>query len=339
MSYRIIVLRIILAFLLIPIIVAKNYFLSIFFFLLAGVLSIVEDVVRKRFAYRAPKRVIVDYVADKALISISAFSLWFVGLLPWWFMGIVVGKDILTVIASVVLILRSEYVELRPVITAKIAYVLQLISILLVLLQITDSLLLGITAVLTVIAAIEGFWKSEFRKMKKKKTSQFSLVKMITIADMVTLSNGIAGLSSILLSINEEFAAAAICLVVAVVLDFLDGKVAQMLKTQHEFGKELDSLADTISFGVAPAILGYGLIQTKFAMVAFVVFVFCGVLRLARYNILAASGMKGFIGLPITVNGMIIPLLYFCSLEVMYYPYVYLLLGFLMISTIRVGRI
>ena len=162
---------------------------------------------------------------------------------------------------------------------------------------------------------------------------------MITVADVITLGNGIAGLASILFAISGKFEIAASLMLLAVVLDFLDGKVARMLKQQHEFGKELDSLADTISFGVAPAIFGYGLIQTKVAMVAFIIFVFCGVLRLARYNILADAGVNGFIGMPITVNGIIVPLAFFLGMGVQYYPYLYLLLSFLMVSTIRVGKL
>jgi CDP-diacylglycerol---serine O-phosphatidyltransferase len=338
-SYRIIVMRIILALLIVPLLFAGEQFVAAFFFILAGLLSMIEDFVTRRFAYRTPKRVIADYVADKALISISAAALWFLGAIPWWLAIIVLGKDAIMIIASFILIWRSEYVELKPVITAKIAYMFQWVSVLLAMLHAADSVLFTITTISTVIAGIEAFWKSEFRKMRKKRSSQFSLVGMVTVADIITLGNGIAGLASILYAIQGEFKTAAVLMLAAVILDFLDGKVARILKQQHEFGKELDSLADTISFGVAPAIFAYGLIQTKIAMVAFIIFVFCGVLRLARYNILAASGVKGFIGMPITVNGMVVPLLFFFQTPIQYYPYIYLVLSFLMVSTIRMKKL
>lgn len=338
-SYRIIVMRIILAFLIVPLLIAKEQLVAVFFFILAGLLSMIEDVVGKRFAYRAPKRVIVDYIADKALISISAAVLWFLNIVPWWFVLIILGKDAIMIIASFILIWRSEYVKLKPVITAKIAYLFQWISILLAILHAADKVLFTITAISTIVAGIEAFWKSEFRKIRKKKPSEFSVLRMVTIADLITLGNGIAGLASILYTIKGDFKLAAILMLVAVILDFLDGKVARWLKQQHEFGKELDSLADTISFGVAPAIFGYGLIQTKIAMIAFIIFVFCGVLRLARYNILAATGIKGFIGMPITVNGIIVPVLYFFSVNVQYFPYLYLILSFLMVSTLRLRKL
>ena len=338
MSYRIIVMRIILAFLLIPLLAAKEQQIAVFFFVLAGLLSFIEDFVRKRFAYRTPKRVIVDYVADKALIAAATAVLWAQGSVPWWFALIILGKDAIVAVASVILVWRSAYVELKPVITAKISYILQWVTILLLLLHVEDRMLLAITSVITVVAAVEAFWNSEFRQLKRK-PSQYSLLRMVTVADFITLGNGIAGLASILFAINKQFKVAAALMLVAVALDFLDGKVARLLGKQHEFGKELDSLADTISFGVAPAIFGYGLIQTKVAMIAFIIFVFCGVLRLARYNILAASGIKGFVGMPITVNGIIIPALYFFSVDVQYYPYIYLVLSFLMASTIHVRKL
>jgi CDP-diacylglycerol--serine O-phosphatidyltransferase len=338
-SYRIIVLRIILAFLLIPLLLAGEQLMAAFFFVLAGWLSMIEDFVRRRFAYTTPKRVVIDYIADKALVSISAATLWFLGIVPWWFALIVVGKDIAIIVAAFILIWRSAYVELKPVITAKIAYLFQWVAVLLAITHSADMALLVSAAAITVLAAAEAFWKSEFRRMRKKRPSQFSLMRMVTVADCITLGNGIAGLASILFAINEKFEVAAGLMLVAVLLDFLDGKVARMMGKQHEFGKELDSLADTISFGVAPAIFGYGLIQTNVAMIAFIIFVFCGVLRLARYNILAATGIRGFIGMPITVNGVVIPLVYFFAVEVAYYPYMYLVLSFLMVSTLRVRKL
>ena len=74
-------------------------------------------------------------------------------------------------------------------------------------------------------------------------------------------------------------------LVLAVVADFFDGKVARLLKQQNSFGKELDSLADTISFGVAPTIIGFSLIQTHIAIVAITIFLFCGMVSLSLFGV------------------------------------------------------
>ena len=61
-----------------------------------------------------------------------------------------------------------------------------------------------------------------------------------------------------------------VVLLFAVVFDYADGKVARLMKREGDFGKQLDSLADTISFGVAPAIFGFSLIQTNFALIVFI---------------------------------------------------------------------
>jgi len=113
--------------------------------------------------------------------------------------------------------------------------------------------------------------------------------------------------------------------------------MAKRLNQQNAFGRELDSLADTISFGVAPAIFGFSLIQTPLAIVSFAIFLFCGVLRLARYNIMNIK--DSYAGMPITLNGIIIPLLFLFKLPVDFYPYVYILLGILMVSSIRFRKI
>jgi CDP-diacylglycerol--serine O-phosphatidyltransferase len=122
-----------------------------------------------------------------------------------------------------------------------------------------------------------------------------------------------------------------------VIADYADGKLAKKLKQQNTFGKELDSLADTISFGVAPAIFGFSLIQTPLAIASFTIFLFCGILRLARYNIMDTP--DSYEGMPITLNGIIIPALFLFKMPVDFYPYIYILLGILMVSNIRFRKI
>jgi CDP-diacylglycerol--serine O-phosphatidyltransferase len=140
---------------------------------------------------------------------------------------------------------------------------------------------------------------------------------------------------------HHAYQAAAILMLTAIVFDFLDGKIARLLRQQNEFGKQIDSLADIVSFGVAPAVFYAALVPLTILTTAILVFfVACGVLRLARYNV---SQTKGFRGIPITNNGWIFPLLYFLSLgfpSTLYvWPAVYLVVGFLMISNIRIPRV
>ena len=139
---------------------------------------------------------------------------------------------------------------------------------------------------------------------------------------------------------------AAILLIAAVLMDFLDGKVARLFNKPHPYGKELDSLADTVSFGVAPAIFGFSLmqyatninqLQVTFGIVAFTVFLLCGILRLARYSIMDMKGV--YSGMPITLNGILVPAAYFTNIPIKFYPYMYLILGVLMVSSIKVRKL
>jgi CDP-diacylglycerol--serine O-phosphatidyltransferase len=102
---------------------------------------------------------------------------------------------------------------------------------------------------------------------------------------------------------HGQYEAAAPLIFWAIVLDLLDGRIARMTNTTSEFGGELDSLADVISFGVAPALMayawGFGSVPRVGWLAAFL-FVVCGALRLARFNVQRqASDGRFFVGLPI----------------------------------------
>lgn len=107
------------------------------------------------------------------------------------------------------------------------------------------------------------------------------------VPNAFTLLSLCAGLTAIRMAIEHHFTTAFILLVVAAAIDGIDGRLARALKVQSRFGAELDSLADTVSFGVAPALVIYlwGLGGLKaFGWVAVVVFACCMGLRLARFN-------------------------------------------------------
>ena len=96
-----------------------------------------------------------------------------------------------------------------------------------------------------------------------------------------------SGFYAILISIDGQFDAAAIAIFVAQILDGLDGRIARLTNTSSAFGIQYDSLADMVSFGLAPAIVAFnwGLISLgKFGWAAAFVFVACAALRLARFN-------------------------------------------------------
>ena len=138
---------------------------------------------------------------------------------------------------------------------------------------------------------------------KKRYKGVFLLPNALTTGAMF------AGFYSIISSINGHYVAASVAVVVAGLLDGLDGRVARLTNTQSEFGVQYDSLSDLISFGLAPALLAFnwslsGLkelspIAGKLGWLAAFLFVACAALRLARFNTQAASADKGsFQGLP-----------------------------------------
>jgi CDP-diacylglycerol---serine O-phosphatidyltransferase len=167
------------------------------------------------------------------------------------------------------------------------------------------------------------------------------------LPNLITSASLFAGFYSIASTYNGNFERAAIGIVVGAILDGLDGRVARMTHTTTRFGVEYDSLADVISFGVAPAFLAYGWALSSFGRwgwLAAFLYLICGALRLARYNVQITTAEKGkFNGLPIPAAGVFVAsmiLLYydlggsgsFKHFAVLLTIYV---LAFLMVSTIK----
>lgn len=123
------------------------------------------------------------------------------------------------------------------------------------------------------------------------------------IPSLFTAGNIMCGFFSVLSTFNGEYVRAALFIIFAHVLDGVDGYAARLTKTTSQFGVELDSLADVVSFGVAPAILVYywALVPWgNWGWLAACTYVVCGALRLARFNVQARGIGKGhFVGLPI----------------------------------------
>ncbi|MBP2111150.1 CDP-diacylglycerol--serine O-phosphatidyltransferase [Paenibacillus sp. FSL P2-0089] len=132
-------------------------------------------------------------------------------------------------------------------------------------------------------------------------------MKWSWLPSMCTLGNLGFGSISLLFTIEERYDLALLMILLAAICDVMDGLLARMLHCTSDFGKQLDSLADIISFGIAPAflILLYRLENVQWVgPVAAVAFLICGALRLARFNISAPS--KGFVGMPITAAGLLL---------------------------------
>jgi CDP-diacylglycerol--serine O-phosphatidyltransferase len=167
------------------------------------------------------------------------------------------------------------------------------------------------------------------------------------LPSLLTLSSIFFSFYSIVSSIKGDFVIAAALILVAGFFDGVDGKVARLTKTTTRFGLELDSLADVISFGVAPAILVYIWALEpygRFGWIAAFVFVACGALRLARFNVQTGSvDPKRFIGLPIPAAAMMVATtaLFFHKAELSAADYgiplmlLTYLLSFFMVSSVR----
>lgn len=161
------------------------------------------------------------------------------------------------------------------------------------------------------------------------------------LPSMFTVGNLFLGIISIIVAFQGNFPWAAFLVIIGMLLDGLDGRVARALNAQSEFGKELDSLSDVISFGVAPAFIMYGVVLHELGWVGTVitaVFPICGALRLARFNV-AAGSPNYFIGLPITAAGGVLATLALYH-ETMPSPNIVLplfmlFLAYLMVSNIK----
>lgn len=130
---------------------------------------------------------------------------------------------------------------------------------------------------------------------------------MSHLANLLTLLSLFCGFASVVFSLEQRFGLAAWALIASMVLDGIDGQVARRSTSSSTFGRELDSLADAVCFGVAPAILGYGCIYQRFhlwAILALFIYLSCSIIRLAYYNVTPKEKMAWFFyGLPTTASG------------------------------------
>jgi CDP-diacylglycerol---serine O-phosphatidyltransferase len=182
----------------------------------------------------------------------------------------------------------------------------------------------------------------------KKRGPQIRMKKGIyVLPNLFTSGNLFCGFWAIISVFQEKYFYAAVAILLACLFDLLDGKVARLSGATSKFGVQYDSLADLISFGVAPALLAFSWALRpygRFGWLAAFLFVVCGALRLARFNVMAAAGdTKYFKGLPIPAAAMMIALtilLYMRLIETGWVKDIVILvmiyvLAFLMVSNVR----
>lgn len=181
------------------------------------------------------------------------------------------------------------------------------------------------------------------------------------VPSLFTVGNIFCGYYSIISTLQGHWDMAAILIGIGYILDGLDGRIARLTKTASDFGVQLDSIADVVTFGAAPAILafkwgfsasadyeaGSTAMHDHFGFLATFAFVMCGALRLARFNVQtkkpAEASKRYFVGLPIpAAAGMIASVVHFFNTPALmsgtaalWWGALILSLAFLMISTVR----
>ncbi len=200
------------------------------------------------------------------------------------------------------------------------------------------------------------------RRQRKRIRDRARIHRSLSIIpSLFTIGNIFCGYYSVISTLRGNWDYAAILVGVGYILDGLDGRIARLTKTASDFGVQLDSLADVITFGVAPAVLafswGFGASEGiegsvakhvhQLGSLASFAFVVCGALRLARFNLQAkkppeASSKRYFVGLPIpAAAGMLVAVVHFFKTptlmigSALLWSFLVLLLAFLMISTVR----
>jgi len=126
------------------------------------------------------------------------------------------------------------------------------------------------------------------------------------LPSVFTVGNIFCGYYAIISTMRGSYDHAAQAIGIAIILDMLDGRIARLTHSATDFGLQLDSLADVISFGIAPSILafvwGFEPLNTRLGWIAAFTFTICGAMRLARFNVQAGE-LKHFVGLPIPAAG------------------------------------
>ncbi|MET0389206.1 MAG: CDP-diacylglycerol--serine O-phosphatidyltransferase [Polyangiales bacterium] len=200
---------------------------------------------------------------------------------------------------------------------------------------------------------------------------RFSMIRSFVLADFLTLGNGFCGTGAILacmqysLTLEHRWLTTAFALLpIALFFDFADGRVARWRHKSSLLGADLDSLADVISFGVSPAVLGFAVgLRGTVDTIVLLYFVACGISRLARFNATASAladdtgKVKYFEGTPIPTSVLLVLLLWALDakdllgdaflwgswttpLGVLHpFTLLYLVSGSAMISTLRIPKL
>ena len=182
------------------------------------------------------------------------------------------------------------------------------------------------------------------KRLSRQEIKELLYRRRYAIPNAVTVGNMFCGFLAILYASSERFDKAVIAILIAILLDGLDGRVARKLNATSKFGIEFDSFSDLVSFGIAPAVLTYHWafndLANEFGVAIAFFFALCSASRLARFNI-SAENLKSFTGLPTpgaaafvvsVVNTSLVPQPSYVTVVVG--ATMMLSIGYLMVSTI-----
>lgn len=172
-----------------------------------------------------------------------------------------------------------------------------------------------------------------------------NIIKMMGVADLASLGNALSGMFAVITAYYNQPIYTALLLILAVIFDAIDGPLARKFpsNTKEVFGETIDSLADVISFGVAPAIILFELFNNFLMLIPSVLLLSCGVLRLSRYNTIITEQTgptKTFIGLPIPVSSFMLSLILISQIQNQYLIIIIMsIIAILMVSSYKYPKI
>lgn len=160
------------------------------------------------------------------------------------------------------------------------------------------------------------------------------------IPNALTALNLVLGVFALIYAFHGNYYLSGILIVAAMIADGMDGRAARYFGVSSDFGKELDSLCDLVSFGVAPAFLAYLLVLNELGFAGMAIaalFATCGALRLARFNVNVGIVKGYFMGLPIPAAGCVIATFIMTGLKPqgIWFPVMMTIVALLMVSKIR----
>lgn len=170
---------------------------------------------------------------------------------------------------------------------------------------------------------------------------QKSMIRLLSIADVVSLTNAIFGFLSIIMILIDEMYLAFSLILLAILADGLDGIVARKIKHSN-IGESLDSIADVISAGIAPSVFVYASYQEfaseciclhSFLIIVLTIFLITSIIRLASFHILKNNDY--FVGLPAPASTIILILFAFLGLDFIYVMIIAIIISLTMITSIR----